>query len=96
MSIHYSWALAGRGRHGGHGGGAFPAFLDFAWDANDAGEGVTNYKLYSGATSGSYGAPVSMGNVTTYSIAHPGTYRYYAITAENSFGESVFSDELYR
>lgn len=74
--------------------------IEFAWDANPAGEAVTSYKLYYGSASGVYdgaGSPINVGNVTSFALAHPGVQRYYAITAVNASGESAFSaNELLR
>jgi hypothetical protein len=71
-----------------------PSFT-FAWNANAAGDNVTSYKFYSGKSSGSYGAPVNVGNVTTYTVANPGGQNnYYALTAVNANGESGFSTEV--
>jgi hypothetical protein len=66
------------------------------WDANPGGDNVTNYKLYWGSVTGTYINWVDMGNVTSYSMVNPGGTNYYAITAENANGESVFADELVR
>jgi hypothetical protein len=85
------------------GGGRLPvrmstqsAVINFAWDANAAGDNVTDYKVYWGASTGSYTASQSVGTATTYSINHPGVTRYYAVTATNVTGESAFSNELIR
>lgn len=73
-----------------------PGVINFLWDANDAGDSVTSYKLYYGTSSGTYTSNVDMGNVTSYELTHPGVLRYYAITAVNATGESSFSNELSR
>ena len=70
--------------------------INFAWDANDAGDNVTDYKVYWGASTGSYTASESVGTATTYSVNHPGVTRYYAVTATNAYGESTHSNELVR
>jgi hypothetical protein len=75
---------------------AVASVINFAWDANDAGDNVTDYKLYYGASTGTYTASISMGTVTAYSVNHPGVTRYYALTATNANGESTFSNELIR
>lgn len=73
-----------------------PGVINFLWDANDAGDNVTSYKLYHGTSSGTYTTSISIGNVTSYSLTPPGGTRYYAITATNASGESAFSNELVR
>lgn len=85
------------------GGGRLPArmaaqssAINFAWDANDAGDNVTDYKVYWGASTGTYTASQSVGTATTYSVNHPGVTRYYAVTATNAYGESTHSNELVR
>jgi hypothetical protein len=57
---------------------------------------VSGYKAYVGTSSNAYGAPVDIGNVTTYQIVNlqPGTTYYFAVTAYNSAGESGYSNEV--
>ena len=57
---------------------------------------VKGYKVYSGTSSGAYGAPVDVGNVTTFQIfsLQPGTTYYFAVTSYNSAGESGYSNEV--
>jgi hypothetical protein len=91
MPIAQSIFAAGRGN-------AWTPPLRFAWDANPetGGEAVTGYKLYWGTASGVYTSNIALGDVTSYSMPHPGQTRYYALTAVNAYGESAFSDELTR
>lgn len=73
--------------------------LNFAWDANDAGENVTNYSLYVGDASDTYNepdSPINVGNVTSYSlsmIGRPETI-YARLSATNAQGEGPQSDEV--
>jgi len=65
-----------------------------SWDASSEPD-LAGYKLYYGTASRSYGAPIDVGNQTTYTITGlgPGTY-YFAATAYNTSGnESGFSNE---
>ena len=57
---------------------------------------VKGYKVYSGTSSGAYGAPVDVGNVTTFQIFNlqSGNTYYFAVTAYNSAGESGYSNEV--
>jgi hypothetical protein len=69
------------------------------WNANPAGDNITNYNVYFGNASGTYngaGSPVDVGNVTAYSLPHAGLSNpvFIAITAENAAGESAFSGEI--
>jgi hypothetical protein len=75
---------------------AVSSLINFLWDANDAGDNVTDYKVYWGASTGTYTASQSVGTATSYTINHPGVTRYYAVTATNATGESAFSNELIR
>jgi len=66
-----------------------------SWDANTD-PGVAGYKAYMGTISGKYGAPINVGNVTTYTITGltTGTY-YFAVTAYDGSGnESGPSNEV--
>lgn len=55
---------------------------------------VVGYKIYYGTVTKTYTLNKDVGNVLTYTIVNlaPGTY-YFAVTAYNSGGESVFSNE---
>jgi hypothetical protein len=70
--------------------------VKLAWDAN-AEPDVTGYKIFTGSSSGVYGAPISVGKVTTYTVTGLGdgqTY-YFALTAVDSYGnESGYSTEV--
>jgi hypothetical protein len=66
-----------------------------AWDPNTDPD-LAGYRLYYGAASGTYGPPLTLGRVTTYSLSGlgPGTY-YFAVTAYNATGEeSGYSNEV--
>lgn len=89
------------GGGGGTGGGT--GTIGLAWDAvttnadgsqcNDLG----GYKIYYGTTSGHYGTPIDVGNVTTYDLTGlTSGQRYYIIaTAYNvSDSESGYSNEV--
>jgi hypothetical protein len=75
-----------------------PVFEQFAWDANPAGENVTNYRMYYGNASGVYNgshSPINVGNVTTAQfVPDMGVKTYIALTAQNAQGESAFSTEI--
>jgi fibronectin type 3 domain-containing protein len=62
------------------------------WDPETS---VAGYKVYSGTSSNAYGAPVDVGNVTTFQIVNlqSGKTYYFAVTAYNSSGESGYSNE---
>ena len=62
----------------------------------DPATSATGYKVYSGTSSGAYGSPVDIGNVTTFQIfsLQPGTTYYFAVTSYNSAGESGYSNEV--
>ncbi|VAX33570.1 hypothetical protein MNBD_NITROSPIRAE01-1408 [hydrothermal vent metagenome] len=66
-----------------------------SWDANSESD-LSGYKVYFGTSSGSYGTPTTVGNVTTYTVPdlNTGTY-YFAVTAFDTSGnESGFSTEV--
>jgi hypothetical protein len=66
-----------------------------AWDANQEID-LAGYKVFIGTQSGTYGAPIDVGNVTTYRPAGVDWTRrmYFAVKAYNTSGmESPFSTE---
>ena len=80
------------------------AQVGLIWDApttNADGTPLTDlagYKVYFGTASRSYGAPINIGNVTTYTVTGltPGITYYFAATAyDTSNNESDFSNEVY-
>ncbi len=65
------------------------------WDASSS-SGITGYKVYYGNSSHTYGAPITIGNQTNYTVSGlpNGTY-YFAVTAFDAIGnESDFSNEI--
>ena len=78
----------------------FPASVQSAetlqWDANTETD-LAGYILYQGITEGSYGNPIDVGNVTSYTVSglEPGTTYYFAVTAHDTGGnESGPSNEV--
>lgn len=74
---------------------AFAADVSLAWDPSPS-AGVTGYKLYVGSSSRTYGAPITIGNQTQYTVTglSAGTY-FFAVTAYDANGnESGFSNEV--
>lgn len=70
--------------------------LTLSWTGNTKTD-LAGYKVYVGTQPGIYNAPVSIGNVTSYTVANLATGRtYYAtITAFDSAGnESLHSAEV--
>ena len=67
-----------------------------AWDPN-AESDLAGYKVYYGTASGTYGTPINVGNVTTYTLTgltNAQTY-FIAVTAYDTSGqESGYSDEV--
>ena len=66
------------------------------WSANTEPD-VNAYKVYMGTQPGVYGAPVSVGNVTSYTVGNlaGGITYYFSVTAlNNSGGESLHSSEV--
>ena len=57
--------------------------------------GATGYKIYYGTASGVYSAPITVGNMTTSTVTGltNGTTYYFAVSATNTGGESVRSNE---
>jgi hypothetical protein len=69
--------------------------VSLAWNPSTS-PGVTGYKIYYGASSGSYGTPIPIPNQTTYIVTGlpDGTY-YFAVTAFDASGnESGYSNEV--
>jgi Fibronectin type III domain len=70
--------------------------VQLSWNANTE-TNLAGYKLYMGTASGVYGAPTSLGVVTTTTLKTlvPGTTYYFALTAFNTAGqESAKTSEL--
>ena len=66
------------------------------WDANTETD-LAGYILYQGITEGSYGNPIEVGNVTSYTVSglDPGMTYYFAVTAYDTGGnESGPSNEV--
>ncbi len=69
--------------------------VSLAWDPSIS-ENIVGYKLYIGSASRTYGAPIMIGNQTSYTATNlsSGTF-YFAVTALNVDGiESDFSNEV--
>jgi fibronectin type 3 domain-containing protein len=67
-----------------------------SWDPNGEGD-LAGYRVYFGASSRNYGAPIAVGLGTTYTVSAlpPGATYYFAVTAYNSRGyESLMSNEV--
>jgi hypothetical protein len=74
---------------------AIAADVSLAWDASTS-PNIAGYKVYVGTATGTYTAPITIGNQTTYTVTGlgPGTF-YFAVTAFNTAGnESGFSNEV--
>ena len=66
------------------------------WSSNTEPD-VNAYKVYMGTQPGVYGAPISVGNVTSYTVGNltGGMTYYFSVTALNSSGdESLHSSEV--
>ena len=65
------------------------------WDAPTTGGTPTGYKVYKGTETGVYDAPVTIGNVTSYTFEglSDDTY-YFAVRAFNGDGDGDLSDEI--
>ncbi|MDO8429963.1 MAG: fibronectin type III domain-containing protein, partial [bacterium] len=70
------------------------AILDWQAPSSDGGSPITNYKIYRGTSSGGETLLTTLGNVLTYTdnSLGIGTY-YYKVSAVNSIGEGVLSNE---
>jgi hypothetical protein len=69
--------------------------VTLAWDANTETD-LAGYKIYYGTASRSYGVPVDVKLVTTYSlVGFSGATYFFAVTAYNTSGaESGYSNEV--
>src|SRR4030042_6587966 len=77
-------------------GFVYAAQLRLAWDANAEGN-LAGYKLYYGTGSRSYGIPINVGKVTTYTLTGltGGQTYYLALTAyDTANNESSKSNEV--
>lgn len=77
-------------------GEAVAGQVALAWDANPEPD-IAGYKLYYGTVSGSYGAPIDVGNVTTHTVPNltDGLTYFFATTAYDAFGnQSGYSNEV--
>jgi uncharacterized repeat protein (TIGR02543 family) len=75
---------------------ALSAQITLAWDANTEPD-LGGYRVYYGTTSNSYGTPVTLGKVTTYTIPglNAGQTYYMSVTAfDTATNESVHSNEV--
>ena len=74
---------------------AIAANAVLSWDPNTETD-LAGYKVYYGTASGSYGAPIDVGNQTSYAVAGlNGPTYYFAVTAYNTSGtESAYSTEV--
>ncbi|MGB9700611.1 MAG: InlB B-repeat-containing protein [Thermodesulfobacteriota bacterium] len=75
---------------------ASAAQIKIAWDPNTESD-LAGYKVYYGTSSGNYGTPINVGNVTTYTISDltAGQTYYIAVTAYDTYNnESDYSNEV--
>lgn len=80
---------------GGGSTGTAAGVITLAWDA--APSPAAGYKIYFGTASGTYGSPVNVRGMTTYTLAGltKGRTYYIAATSYDAAGnESNFSDEV--
>ena len=76
------------------------AQIKLAWDPNTEPD-VAGYRVYYGTASRTYGAPINVGNVTSYTVTGLtiGATYYFAVTAydtaDTAYNESGFSNEVY-
>ena len=71
-------------------------FRSLTWIGNTETD-LAGYKIYVGTQSGTYGAPIVLGKVTTYQLNNLaiGTTYFFCITAYDSAGnESLHSAEV--
>jgi len=76
---------------------AWAQSVTLEWDANTESD-LAGYKVYYGTASRTYGTPITLGKVTTYTVTGltPGTTYYFAVTAYNTAGlESGYSNEVF-
>jgi len=75
---------------------------NITWNANPAGDNVTNYKLYWGYASGTYdgaNSPIDVGVSIPYAFDETTPSEavvFFSISAENSVGESSLSTEEFK
>jgi fibronectin type 3 domain-containing protein len=76
---------------------AFAAQVQLTWNANTETD-LAGYKVYYGTAAGTYGVPVDVGNVITYTMTitpTTGATYYFALTAYDTSGnESAKSSEV--
>ncbi len=73
------------------------AQIRLAWNPN-AESDLAGYLLHYGTASRTYGAPIDVGDATSYTVngLTPGVRYYFALTAyDTAFNESAFSNEIY-
>lgn len=76
---------------------AIAADVSLAWDPSIS-TNISGYKVYVGSSSGTYNAPIAIGNQTTYTVTGlaDGAW-YFAVTAFDVDGnESDFSNEVFQ
>jgi len=77
---------------------AAAADVSLAWDPSPS-PAITGYKIYVGTASRVYGAPITIGIQTTYTVTGlaAGSTFYFAATAYDAAGnESDFSNEVFK
>ena len=74
---------------------AFAAEVTLAWDPSKSGS-VAGYNIYFGTASRTYGAPLDVGNVLSWTVSGLSSKTYYfAVTAYDSMNyESAYSNEV--